>query len=29
MSIRSNKSAPDNKLAQGFNLAIKFNGMAK
>ena len=29
MSIRSNQSAPNNKIAQGFNLAIKFNGMAK
>lgn len=28
MSIRSNKPKPNNKLAQGFNLAIKFNGMA-
>ena len=27
MSIRSNKPKPNNKLAQGFNLAIKFNGM--
>jgi hypothetical protein len=26
MSIRSNKPQPDNKIAQGFNLAIKFNG---
>jgi len=26
MSIRSNKPVPDNKLAQGFNLAVKFNG---
>ena len=29
MSIRSNKSKPYNKIAQGFNLAIKFNGMKK
>ncbi len=29
MSIRSNKPMPNNKLAQGFNLAIKFNGMGK
>ena len=29
MSIRSNQSPPNNKIAQGFNLAIKFNGMAK
>ena len=29
MSIRSNKPQPNNKIAQGFNLAIKFNGMAK
>ena len=27
MSIRSNASKPNNKLAQGFNLAIKFNGI--
>ena len=27
MSIRSNKSEPENKIAQGFNLAIKFNGI--
>ncbi len=26
MSVRTNKSLPDNKLQQGFNLAIKFNG---
>ena len=26
MTVRSNKSPPDNKIAQGFNLAIKFNG---
>lgn len=29
MSIRSNKTIPDNKIAQGFNLAIKFNGLRK
>jgi hypothetical protein len=29
MSIRSNKTEPENKIAQGFNLAIKFNGIAK
>ena len=29
MSIRSNQSPPNNKIAQGFNLAIKFNGMGK
>lgn len=29
MSIRSNKSIPENKIAQGFNLAIKFNGLRK
>lgn len=29
MSIRSNKPIPDNKIAQGFNLAIKFNGLRK
>lgn len=28
MSIRSNKPQPNNKLAQGFNLAIKFNGLS-
>jgi hypothetical protein len=27
MSVRSNKSPPENKVAQGFNLAIKFNGI--
>lgn len=27
MSVRSNKPKPDNKIAQGFNLAIKFNGI--
>lgn len=27
MSVRSNKTVPDNKIAQGFNLAIKFNGI--
>jgi len=27
MSVRSNKSQPNNKLAQGFNLAVKFNGL--
>ena len=27
MSVRSNKPVPDNKIAQGFNLAIKFNGI--
>jgi|TARA_Y100000034_G_scaffold116017_1_gene153800 hypothetical protein len=26
MSVRTNKSLPDNKLQQGFNLAVKFNG---
>ena len=26
MSVRTNKSKPDNKLQQGFNLAVKFNG---
>ena len=29
MSIRSNKSKPENKIAQGFNLAVKFNGLEK
>lgn len=29
MSVRSNKPMPQNKIAQGFNLAIKFNGLAK
>lgn len=28
MSVRSNKSPPENKIAQGFNLAIKFNGVS-
>ena len=27
MSIRTNKSKPHNKLAQGFNLAVKFNSL--
>ena len=27
MSVRSNKSPPENKIGQGFNLAIKFNGI--
>lgn len=27
MSVRSNKSPPENKIAQGYNLAIKFNGL--
>jgi len=27
MSIRSNSAKPNNKLAQGFNLAVKFNGI--
>ena len=27
MSVRSNKTVPNNKIAQGFNLAIKFNGI--
>jgi len=27
MSVRSNKPQPQNKIAQGFNLAIKFNGI--
>lgn len=27
MSLRSNKPVPDNKIAQGFNLALKFNGI--
>jgi len=26
MTIRTNKSPPDNKIGQGFNLSIKFNG---
>lgn len=29
MSIRSNKSFPENKVAQGVDLAIKFNGLKK
>lgn len=29
MSIRSNKPMPSNKIAQGFNLAVKFNGIKK
>ena len=29
MSIRSNKPKPENKIAQGFNLAVKFNGLKK
>jgi len=29
MSIRTNKSKPDNKLQQGWNLAVKFNGLTK
>jgi len=28
MSIRTNKSKPYNKLAQGYNLAVKFNSLA-
>lgn len=28
MSVRSNKAPPENKVAQGFNLAIKFNGIS-
>jgi hypothetical protein len=28
MSIRTNQPPPNNKIAQGFNLAIKFNGIA-
>jgi len=28
MSIRSNQPMPNNKLAQGFNLAVKFNGIS-
>jgi len=28
MSVRSNKTPPQNKIAQGFNLAIKFNGIS-
>lgn len=27
MSVRSNATAPNNKIAQGFNLAVKFNGI--
>lgn len=27
MTVRSNKTEPDNKVAQGYNLAIKFNGI--
>lgn len=27
MTVRSNKTEPENKVAQGFNLAIKFNGI--
>jgi hypothetical protein len=27
MTVRSNKTDPDNKVAQGYNLAIKFNGI--
>ena len=27
MAIRTNKPEPNNKIAQGFNLAIKFNGL--
>lgn len=27
MSVRTNKTEPNNKIAQGFNLAIKFNGL--
>jgi hypothetical protein len=29
MSVRSNKTEPENKVAQGFNLSIKFNGVSK
>lgn len=29
MTVRSNKTDPENKVAQGYNLAIKFNGIAK
>lgn len=29
MSIRTNKSKPFNKLAQGYNLAVKFNSLKK
>jgi vacuolar-type H+-ATPase subunit E/Vma4 len=28
MSIRSNKPMPENKIAQGYNLAVKFNGIS-
>lgn len=28
MTVRSNKTEPENKVAQGFNLAIKFNGIS-
>lgn len=28
MTIRTNKPKPENKVAQGFNLAIKFNGLS-
>ena len=27
MSIRTNQPPPNNKIAQGFNLAVKFNGI--
>lgn len=27
MSVRSNKPQPENKIAQGFNLAVKYNGI--
>ena len=29
MTVRSNKTEPDNKVAQGYNLAIKFNGITQ
>lgn len=29
MTVRTNKTEPNNKIAQGFNLAIKFNGLKK
>jgi len=29
MTVRSNKTDPDNKVAQGYNLAIKFNGITQ
>ena len=29
MTVRTNKPQPENKIAQGFNLAIKFNGIVK